>query len=150
MDSNKKLTNLVFPIQELAGKKLGLIGYGNLAKGVEKLAVAFGMEVLISQRVGTTNNDNSRLPLKELLAQVDVLSIHCPLTSETKHLISTSEFKQMKPTALIINTARGAVINNIALANALRNHEIAGAGIDVLDQEPPPSDHPLLADDIPN
>ena len=147
---NEKLTNLVFPIQELAGKKLGLIGYGNLAKGVEKLAIAFGMEVLISQRVGTTNNDNSRLPLKELLAQVDVLSIHCPLTPETKHLISTAEFKQMKSTALIINTARGAVINNNALAKALRNHDIAGAGIDVLDQEPPPSDHPLLADDIPN
>ncbi len=147
---NEKLTNLVFPIQELSGKTLGLIGYGNLAKGVEKLALAFGMKILIAQRVGTTNHSNDRLPLNDLLAQVDVLSIHCPLTDGTTHLISTSEFQQMKPTALLINTARGAVVDNTALAHALRNHEIAGAGIDVLDQEPPPSSHPLLADDIPN
>ncbi|HIO91919.1 MAG TPA: D-2-hydroxyacid dehydrogenase [Leucothrix mucor] len=149
--SNGKIfSSLRYPIQELAGKTLGLIGYGSLAKGVEKLALAFDMKILISQRVGTTNNNDNRLPLNELLKQVDVLSIHCPLTPETKHLISTAELQQMKPTALLINTSRGAVIDNLALANALCKQEIAGAGIDVLDQEPPPSDHPLLADDIPN
>ena len=145
-----QFSSLKYPIQELEGKTLGLIGYGNLAKAVEKLALAFGMKILISERVGTTSLNNDRLPLSELLPLVDVLSIHCPLTPETKHLISTDEFKLMKPSAFIINTSRGAVINNQALADALRAKEIAGAGIDVLDQEPPPSDHPLLAEDIPN
>jgi glycerate dehydrogenase len=146
---NEHFSSLKYPIQELEGKTLGLIGYGSLAKGVEKLALAFGMNILISERVGTTSR-NGRLPLGELLAKVDVLSIHCPLTAETKNLISTAEFKTMKNSAFIINTARGAVIDNTALAEALRQQEIGGAGIDVLDQEPPPFDHPLLADDIPN
>jgi len=145
-----QFSSLDYPIQELNGKTLGLIGYGNLAKGVEQLALAFGMKILISERVGTTTTSNNRLPLAELLPTVDVLSIHCPLTPETKHLISTDEFKLMKPNAFIINTSRGAVIDNQALADALRAKEIAGAGIDVLDQEPPPIDHPLLAKDIPN
>lgn len=144
-----QFSSLNYPIMELHGKTLGLIGYGSLAKGVETLALAFGMKVLISERVGSAPRPD-RLPLKELLPQVDVLSIHCPLTPETKGLISTAEFKQMKNTAFIVNTARGAVIDNPALAEALRKGEIGGAGIDVLDQEPPPIDHPLLADDIPN
>jgi glycerate dehydrogenase len=144
-----QFSSLKYPIQELEGKTLGLIGYGNLAKAVEKLALAFGMNILISERVGATSSSSDRLPLLELLPKVDVLSIHCPLTPETHHLISTDEFKLMKPSALIINTSRGAVIDNQALADALRNKEIAGAGIDVLDQEPPPIDHPLIADDIP-
>jgi len=145
-----QFSSLNYPVQELAGKTLGLIGYGNLAKGVEKLAIAFDMNILISERVGTTSSSSKRLPLAELLSKVDVLSIHCPLTPETKHLISTAEFKQMKQSAFIINTSRGAVIDNAALATALKAGEIAGAGIDVLDQEPPPIDHPLLSDDIPN
>ncbi len=147
---SKQFSSLKYPINELQGKTLGLIGYGSLAKGVEHLAKAFGMKILISQRAGSTNTDTGRLTLKELLPQVDVLSIHCPLTPETKNLISTKEFSLMKPTAFIINTARGAVIDNQALAMALRNGEIAGAGLDVLDQEPPAADHPLLANDIPN
>ena len=145
-----QFSSLKYPIWELSGKTLGLIGYGNLAKGVETLALAFGMNVLISERVGTTSPSNDRLTLNELLPKVDVLSIHCPLTPETKDLISTKEFELMKPSAFIINTSRGAVINNKALAAALINGEIAGAGIDVLDQEPPPIDHPLLTGDIPN
>ncbi len=145
-----QFSSLKYPIQELAGKTLGLIGYGNLAKGVEKLALAFGMNILIAERVGSNTAKKGRLLLNDLLPQVDVLSIHCPLTPETKDLISTAEFKRMKQTALIINTSRGAVIDNQALADALRAKEIAGAGIDVLDQEPPPADHPLLAKDIPN
>ncbi len=145
-----QFSSLKYPIQELEGKTLGLIGYGNLAKAVEKLALAFGMNILISERVGSSSSSSNRLPLLELLPKVDVLSIHCPLTPETKHLISTKEFKLMKPSALIINTSRGAVIDNQALADALIDKEIAGAGIDVLDQEPPPIDHPLIADNIPN
>ena len=141
---------LKYPVFELEGKTLGLIGYGNLAKGVEKLALAFGMKVLISERVGTAQPKQDRLLLNDLLPKVDVLSIHCPLTAETRGLISTAEFALMKSSAFIVNTSRGAVIDNPALADALRAGKIAGAGIDVLDQEPPPMDHPLLADDIPN
>ncbi|MEE9326019.1 MAG: D-2-hydroxyacid dehydrogenase [Cocleimonas sp.] len=145
-----QFSSLKYPINELSGKTLGLIGYGNLAKATEQLARAFGMKILISERVGTTVRSDDRLPLKELLSKADVLSIHCPLTPQTKHLISSNEFKQMKSSALIINTSRGAVIDNAALALALKQGEIAGAGIDVLEKEPPPIDHPLLADDIPN
>ena len=145
-----EFSSLKYPVQELSGKTLGLIGYGSLAKGVEQIALAFGMKVLISERVGSTSTSSGRLLLNDLLPQVDVLSIHCPLTPETKHLISTAEFFLMKQSAFIINTSRGAVIDNTALAAALKDGEIAGAGIDVLDQEPPALDHPLLADDIPN
>ncbi len=145
-----QFSNLKYPINELSGKTLGLIGYGNLAKATEQLARAFGMEILISERVGTKTRNNDRLSLNDLLPKVDVLSIHCPLTPQTKHLISSNEFQQMKSSAFIINTSRGAVIDNAALALALKNDEIAGAGIDVLEKEPPPIDHPLLANDIPN
>ncbi len=147
-----QFSSLEFPIQELSGKTLGLVGYGSLAKGVEKLAQAFGMNILISQRSGTssTNANEGRLPLEELLPQADVISIHCPLTPETKHLFGKKEFELMKDTAFLINTARGGVIDNAALAIALRDKVIAGAGIDVLEQEPPPLDHPLITTNLPN
>lgn len=152
----EQFSSLKYPIHELNGKTLGLIGYGSLAKGVEKVAKAFGMKILIAKRSGTLptaiDSDSSikRLPLNELLPKVDVLSLHCPLTPETRHLIGRDALEQMKPSALLINTARGGVVNNAELAAALREGTIAGAGIDVLEQEPPPHDHPLLADDIPN
>ncbi len=145
-----QFSSLEFPIQELAGKTLGLVGYGSLAKGVEKLALAFDMKILIAQRTGTQGKIEGRLPLGELLPQADVISIHCPLTPETKHLFGTKEFLLMKDSAFLINTARGAIINTAELASALRDKVIAGAGIDVLEQEPPPLDHPLLNDKIPN
>jgi len=145
-----QFSSLAYPISELAGKTLGLVGYGNLAKGVETLAKAFGMKILIAQRAGSSEASDGRLLLHDLLPQVDVLSIHCPLMPETKNLISTKEFELMKSSAVIINTARGAVIDKFALAKALKNQEIAGAGIDVLDQEPPPLDHPLLDEKVPN
>jgi len=147
---SQQFSSLAYPIHELAGKTLGLIGYGNLAKGVEKLAKAFGMNILIAQRAGSTESSPGRVLIDDLLPQVDVLSIHCPLTPETRHLIGANQFKKMKDSALLINTARGAIVDNAALAVALKKGDIAGAGIDVLDQEPPPLDHPLLADDIPN
>ncbi|HIP95149.1 MAG TPA: D-2-hydroxyacid dehydrogenase [Leucothrix sp.] len=145
-----QFSSLAYPISELAGKTLGLVGYGNLAKGVETLAKAFGMKILIAQRAGSSEASDGRLLLHDLLPQVDVLSIHCPLMPETKNLISTKEFELMKSSAVIINTARGAVIDKFALAKALKDQEIAGAGIDVLDQEPPPLDHPLLDEKVPN
>lgn len=143
-------TSLQYPIYELQGKTLGLIGYGALAKGVEKLARAFGMHILIAARAGSTTAPEGRLLIDDLLPQVDVLSVHCPLTPETKHLVDRRFLEKMKPSATLINTARGAVVNNAELAQALRDGVIAGAGIDVLDVEPPPPHHPLLAKDIPN
>ena len=147
---SEHFSSLKYPIQELDGKTLGLVGYGSRAKGVEKLALAFGMKVLITQRAGSTTAQDGRLLLNDLLPLVDVLSIHCPLTPDTQHLINSDTLARMKPSALLINTARGAVVDNAALAQALRDNIIAGAGIDVLEQEPPPVDHPLLASDIPN
>jgi len=144
-----QFSNLEFPIQELSGKTLGLVGYGSLAKGVEKLAQAFGMNILVSQRAGAHATEG-RLPLEELLPQADVISIHCPLMPETRHLFGKKEFELMKDSAFLINTARGGVIDNAALAIALRDKIIAGAGIDVLEQEPPPLNHPLITTNLPN
>ena len=147
---SEHFSSLKFSIQELSGKTLGLVGYGTLAKGVEKLALAFGMKILIAERAGSKAASEGRLLLNDLLPKVDVLSIHCPLTETTKNLISSPELKRMKKTAFLINTARGSVVDNVALAQALKDETIAGAGIDVLEQEPPPIDHPLLANDVPN
>ncbi len=141
---------LQFPIQELAGKTLGLIGYGSLAKGVEKLAKAFDMNIMLGARVGSSEAPEGRVLIEDMLPQVDVLSVHCPLTPETNKMINYDFLSKMKSTAFIINSARGAVIDNADLAQALRDGVIAGAGIDVLEVEPPPADHPLLDPDIPN
>ncbi len=141
-------STLSYPIMELEGKALGLVGYGTLARGVEKLACAFGMRILLAQRPGGTSRPG-RLPLNELLSEADVVSLHCPLVPETRHLIDADALRRMKNSALLINTSRGAVVDNAALANALRGGQIAGAGIDVLESEPPPHDHPLLQDDLP-
>ncbi len=139
------------PISELTGKTLGIIGYGNLGKGVTLIAECFGMKVLIAQRPGTESTPiDDRISLDELLPQVDILSIHCPLTTDTHHLIGRSELQRMKKSALLINTARGAIVDQAALAEALNQGEIAGAGIDVLSKEPPPDDHPLLNNPPPN
>ncbi|MDJ0832194.1 MAG: D-2-hydroxyacid dehydrogenase [Gammaproteobacteria bacterium] len=143
-------SSLEYPIHELQGQTLGLVGYGALARGVEQIARAFGMRILIAERAGASQVRPGRMDLYELLPEVDVLSLHCPLTDETRHLIGNREFDLMKPSAMIINTARGAVINNAELANALRQGKIAAAGLDVLDNEPPPAEHPLLAPDVPN
>ena len=142
--------SLQYPIQELAGKTIGLIGYGALAKGVEKLAKAFDMNILIAARVGSSKAPEGRVLIEELLPQVDVLSVHCPLTPETSKMINYAFLAKMKSSAYLINTARGAVLDNADLAKALREGVIAGAGIDVLEVEPPPADHPLLDPQIPN
>lgn len=140
---------LDYPIHELAGKTLGIVGYGELGKNVAKVAEAFGMRVLISQRPGDVPRPD-RLPLHELLPQADVLSLHCPLTPETRNLIGEKELALMKPTALLINTARGGIVDEVALADTLRDHRLGGAAVDVLTTEPPRSGNPLLANDIPN
>lgn len=141
-----------FPIRELTGKNLGIVGYGTLGRGVADLGRCLGMEILISARPGKLGNAESaeRLPLAELLTRADVLSLHCPLTDATRGLIGGSELRRMKPDALLINTARGALIDNTALVEALKAGWIGGAGIDVMEVEPPRGDEALLADDIPN
>ncbi len=140
---------LAYPIHDLAGKTLGLIGYGTLARGVETLARAFGMNSVIANRPGG-EPQAGRLDLDDLLHTADIVSLHCPLTDATRGLIGAREFSLMKSSAFLINTARGAIVDNAALANALINGEIAGAGIDVLEKEPPLPDHPLLNSGVPN
>ena len=138
-----------FPIMELEGKTLTLIGYGNIGKKVEQLAQAFGMTVLVANIPGRPMRDN-QISMEEALPQADFVSLHCPLTDETKNLLNKDFFQKMKSTAYIINTARGPIINESDLANALKNKVIAGAGLDVLSIEPPNQDNPLLAEDVPN
>jgi len=140
---------LDYPVRELRGMTLGIVGHGELGQGVAKIAEAFGMRVMVSQRPGGRPLDG-RYDLDEVLREADVITLHVPLLDNTRHLIDARALELMKPTALLINTARGAVVDNRALANALRRGQIGGAALDVLDVEPPPLDHPLLAADIRN
>ncbi|MBL4899238.1 MAG: D-2-hydroxyacid dehydrogenase [Colwellia sp.] len=137
-------------ITELAGKTLGIIGYGNLAQAVIKLAEAFGMNILISERVNSAEIRQGRVSFEQVIAQADILSLHCPQTSSTENLIDSNIFVKMKPTAMLINTARGALVNSTDLLTALTTKKIAYAVLDVLEQEPPPADHPLLNTNLAN
>ena len=141
---------LDFPVQQLAGKTLGIIGYGSLGQGVARVADAFGMKVKIAELPNRNHGDTSRVPLQELLPQADVLSLHCPLTPETENLIGPAELALMKPSALLINCARGGIVDEIALAEALKTGKLGGAGVDVLTEEPPVHGNPLLDPNIPN
>ena len=138
-----------FPIRELRGRTLGIVGFGALGRGVAAAAEAFGMQVLVANRPGGSA-EPGRLDLTELLPRVDVLSLHCPLTPATRGLIGRAELALMKTDAVIINTARGALIDAAALAEALREGRLGGAGIDVLEQEPPVDGNPLLDPSLPN
>ncbi|MBA1148668.1 2-hydroxyacid dehydrogenase [Ectothiorhodospiraceae bacterium WFHF3C12] len=138
------------PIMELAGKQLGIIGLGTLGGRVAELARAFGMAVEVAQRPGSAGNDADRMPLDTLLRTSDVVTLHCPLTEDTRGLIGHDALARMKRTAYLVNTARGGIVDETALAQALRAGEIAGAAVDVLSEEPPVHGNPLLAGDIPN
>jgi glycerate dehydrogenase len=140
---------LDFPFRELAGKTLGIIGYGELGRAVAQVAEAFGMHILLAQRPDS-GPAAGRVALQDLLPQVDVLSLHCPLAENTRNLISAQELALMKPDALLINTARGGIVDEVALADALGNGRLGGAGVDVLSQEPPVEGNPLLTGDVPN
>jgi glycerate dehydrogenase len=141
----------VFPyaIRELEGRVLGLVGLGALGRRVAEIGRAFGMQVEISSRPGAPVADG-RVDLDVMLPRLDVLSLHCPLTDATRGLMSRERLARMKPDAVLINTARGALVDTQALAEALKAHRLGGAGIDVLEREPPPPDHPLLDPSIPN
>ena len=140
---------LEYPIRELCGRRLGIVGYGALGRAVGRTAQAFGMELAIANRPGGSPQ-TGRVDLDDLLPTVDVLSLHCPLTPATTGLVGTAQLARMKPDAVLINTARGALVDGTALAAALRAGRLGGAAIDVLPQEPPVDGHPLLAADIPN
>ena len=140
---------LDFPIIELEGKTLGILGYGELGQAVAKLAEAFGMKVLVGS-LPNRPSDSSRIPFTALLPQVDFLSLHCPLTEDTRDLIDAKAFDAMKPSAFLINCARGGIVNEQALADALVQGKIAGAATDVLTVEPPKEGNVLLDPHLPN
>jgi glycerate dehydrogenase len=137
------------PIRQARDLSFGVIGYGVLGRATGKLAENLGMKLLVAERQGETVREG-RLPFEEVIARADVISLHCPLSAATRGLIDQAVLQDMKPEALLINTARGGVIVGEDLANALRQGVIAGAAVDTLSQEPPPVDHILLAADIPN
>ena len=138
------------PISELDNKVLGIVGYGELGSNVASVAKAFGMRILIAQRPGSVDERNARLPLDELLGQVDYLSLHCPLTPDTENLLNASTLARMKPSAYLINTARGGLVNSTDLITAIKTRVIRGAAIDVLNIEPPHDDEILINANLDN
>jgi len=138
------------PINDLYGSTLGLIGRGTLGSGVRKIAEAFGMRVLVAEHKNATTVRDGYAAFDTVLKEADAISLHIPLTPETRHLISTREFGLMKSSALLINTARGNLVDEGALIQALKSGQIAGAGFDVLAVEPPREGNPLLDLDLPN
>ena len=142
---------LDYPVRELAGQTLGIVGYGELGSAVARMGEVFGMKVLVAQRPGTRNvPETGRVSLDQLLTQADIISLHCPLTRDTANLIDRKELGKMRKGALLINTARGGIVNEAALAQALLAGRIAGAATDVLSEEPPRNGNPLLDVSIPN
>jgi len=137
------------PIRETGDLTLGIVGYGDIGREVQRLCEALGMRTIISERIGSEPR-KGRVALEQVVAQSDILTLHCPLTEQTRALINTDRLSAMKPGALLVNTARGELIDEAALKNALLNGTLGGAALDVLSEEPPPHDHPLLAVDLPN
>ncbi len=134
---------LDYRIEELQGKTLGIIGYGELGQAVAAAAQIFGLSLLIAQR-DEEDQRPGRVSLEQLLQEADIISLHCPLTENTRNLIGAEQLALMKSDAILINTARGGIVDETALYQALQEGRIGGAGIDVLADEPPPANHPLL------
>ena len=135
---------LHYPVRELSAMTLGIVGFGALGQGIARIAREFGMTVIVAARPGTGSVSDGRVGFDELLAESDVITLHCPLTDETRELFGAREFRAMKKNAILINTARGGLVDSQALADALANGEIGGAAIDVLPKEPPVDGDPLL------
>ena len=146
----KKFCLLDHPIGDLRGTTLGIVGYGTLGRAMAQLGRAIGIEVIVAERKHATTIRPERRSFAEVLRLSDVLSLHCPLTEETRDLIGAEELGQMKRDALLINTARGGLIDDHALIEALKSGKLGGAGIDVLRIEPPREGNPLLEADLPN
>lgn len=140
---------LDFGIQELSGKTLGIIGFGVLGQAVADVAQAFGMQLLIAEHKGRPARAG-RIAFDDVMQQADFISLHCPLTPETCDLISTREFELMKPSAVLINTARGGLVNEADLLHSLATGRIAGAAIDVLLEEPPKQGNLILQHQLTN
>jgi len=140
----KDFAVLDLPTGELQGRVLGIVGYGAIGRQVARIAQAFEMEVLIAGLPGRSY-DISRMPFEEVLRKAEYLTFHCTLTKETEHIVNERTLSFMRKDAVIINTARGGLIDENALAAALREHKIRGAYIDVLSAEPPTDGNPLLA-----
>jgi len=138
------------PVNDLHGSTLGLVGYGSLGHGMQKIAEAFGMRVLLAEHKNAATVRDGYTAFDIVLKKADVISLHTPLTAETRHMIGTREFGLMKPSAILINTARGNLVDEAALVEALNSYRIAGAGFDVLSVEPPREGNPLLDLDLPN
>jgi len=134
------------PLVELAGCTLGIVGLGAIGQAVARIAAAFEMRVIAasSKRAAPAGLELEIVPLAALFAQADVLTLHCPLTPETARMVDADRLASMKPTALLVNTARGGLIDEAALVVALSQGRLAGAALDVLTAEPPPADHALL------
>ena len=135
---------LTYPIRELSAMTMGIVGYGELGQGVAHVAREFGMSVIVSARPGSASVDEGRVAFDELLERSDVISLHCPLNEQTRNLFGKHTFEKMKPSAILINTARGALVDSAALVDALQSGHLAGASIDVLSKEPPVRGDPLL------
>lgn len=144
-------TRLDYPVTELAGKVCGIVGLGEIGEAFSDIAEALGMTVQVLARPGSSNRRKpflARLDAPEFFSSSDVVSLHCPLTAENEHMINRETLALMKPSAFLLNASRGPLVDDEALAEALRGDLIAGAGLDVLSVEPPPADHPLLAADL--
>lgn len=146
----KQFCLLDHPINDVRGSTLGIIGYGALGQATAQLGRAVGMEVLVAERKDAVAIREGRTSFTDVLSSSDVLSLHCPLTDATRNLIGAAELKLMKPTAILINTARGALVDEPALVDALKAGTIGGAGIDVLRVEPPIHSNVMLDEKLPN
>jgi glycerate dehydrogenase len=133
-----------FPLIELSGLTLGIVGYGRIAKRVAKIAEAFGMHILVARHRPNLESPYPTADLDEVFRRGDVITLHCPLTPGTKEIVNGQRLALMKPTALLINTSRGPLIDEAALADALNSGKVAGAALDVLSVEPPPAEHLLF------
>ncbi len=135
---------LLHPVRELSAMTLGIVGYGDLGRGVARMARQFGMRVLVSARAGSNVVDEGRVSFEQLLAESDAISLHCPLNDATRNLFDAHAFRRMKQDAVLINTARGGLVDSAALVHALEKGDIGAAAIDVLPEEPPVNGDPLL------
>ncbi len=151
----RDFSHTLSPIHELHGKVFGIVGVGSIGRRVATIASAFGMRVIAAQSHSRRNEATSdartqertieRLPIEQLFREADVVSLHCPLTDQTRHLVDAQRLAWMKPSAFLINTGRGPLVDETALADALNRGHLGGAGLDVMSSEPPPPDNPLLS-----
>lgn len=147
---SKHFCLLDYPVTELAGKNFVVIGYGALGQASARLAQAFGMQIIVAEQPAATSCRSGRVPFLTALAQADVISLHCPLNAQTEKLFNQQVLAAIKPGALLINTARGGLIDEAALLQALQHGQLGGAALDVLSEEPPPADHLLIRAALPN